>query len=190
MVQIHKTNSKDLNMKKEFSAPQIRLTRNENWYKTWNGEVLVVGNIYKVNNEFCVYAGDFKNKEDVPQVFCCYTIGDIMKVRHVKIDITQELPLRNRKKRTEDDRPIDTTSKDSDNTLMLLVKSAIQYRNITRGDFRRMYPNISDMNNILRCIEKGDILSWPRFNDLIDRMNVSYKLSVFDNETNELINET
>jgi hypothetical protein len=168
-------------MKKEFTTPKIVLKQNEKLYKTWNNEILIVGNVYKINNEFCVYAGDFKNKDDVPKNFCCYTIGDEMKVRHININIDQELPLRSRKKRVEDDRPIDTTSKETDNNLMLLIKTAIQHRNITRGDFRKLYPNISDMNNILRCIEKGENLSWARFTDLIDKLQVTYSLEIFDN---------
>jgi hypothetical protein len=171
-----------LKMKKEFITPKLVLKQNEKLYKTWNNEILIPGNVYKVNNEFCVYAGDFKNKDDVPKNFCCYTIGDEMKVRHVKTNLNQELPLRNRKRRVEDDRPIDTISKESDNTLMLLIKSSIQHKNITRGDFRRLYPNISDMNNILRCIEKGENLSWARFTDLLDKLEVTYTLEVYDDK--------
>jgi hypothetical protein len=179
------TRTKELDMKKEFEAPESNLNNDDakmKWFKTWNGEILIVGNIYKINNEFCVYAGDFKNKEEVPPLFCCYTIGDVMKVRHVKIDLNEEIPLKNRKKRSEDDRPIDTTVKDTDNTLMILIKAALQHKNITRGDFRKLYPNISDMNNILRCIEKGENFSWTRFTNMLDKLNLSYRLSIWDDD--------
>jgi hypothetical protein len=176
----------EFDMKKEFDTPKNIFDKSEKLYKTWNDEILILGNIYKINNEFCVYAGDFKNKQNVPKVSCCYTIGDEMRVRHIKTDLNQELPLRQRKKRSEDDRPIDTTVKDSDNTLMILIKSAIQYKNITRGEFRKLYPNISDMNNILRCIEKGENLSWTRFTDLVERLCITYRLSIYDND--EIIN--
>jgi hypothetical protein len=166
-------------MKEEFSAPKTNLEDKMKWCKTWNGEILVRGNVYKVGNEFCVYAGDFKSKDEVPKLFCCYTIGDDLKVRHPILNTQQELPLRERKRRTEDDRPIDTTSKDTDNNLMVLIKSALQFKNVTRGDFRRLYPNVSDMNNILRCIEKGENLSWTRFTDLAEKLNLDYDLSIF-----------
>jgi hypothetical protein len=180
-------------LKKEFTTTPVNdLNDNKKWYKTWNGEILIVGNIYKINSEFCVYAGDFKYKEEVPLTFCCFTMGDTLRVRHVKANANSEteLPLKERRKRTDDDRPIDTTSKDADNALMLFIKAALQFKNITRGDFRRLYPNLSDMNNILRCIEKGDNLSWRRFTELIDKLNVIYHLDIFDNESGVKITST
>jgi hypothetical protein len=181
---------KEFNMKKEFESPKDNLENDKNnkWYKTWNGEILIVGNIYKVGKEFCVYAGDFKTNEEAPPVFCCYTIGDEMKIRHININIEHELPLRERKRKVEDDRPIDTTIKDTDNTLMILLKTALQYKNIVRGDFRQFYPNVSDMNNILRCIEKGDNLSWARFTDLLEKLHIPYNLSIYD-EHDVIINK-
>jgi hypothetical protein len=103
-----------------------------------------------------------------------------MKVRHIKTNLNEIVPLRNRKKRSEDDRPIDTRVKDTDNTLMVLIKAALQHKNISRGDFRKIYPNISDMNNVLRCIEKGDNLSWARFNELLEKVNMTYGLEIKD----------
>jgi hypothetical protein len=169
-------------LKKEFVTPGIDIQDRQNWRKTWNGEILVFGNIYKVNNEFCVYAGDFKSIAEVPRSFCCYTIGDEMRVRHVRLDPDGELPPKERKRRVDDDRPIDTAINNIDNTLMILIKTAIKHKRITRGDFKRFYPNISDMNNILRCIEKGENLSWARFNDLIEKLNITYRLMVFDED--------
>jgi hypothetical protein len=181
----------DIMKTSQFSSPFVNLDNKKEWLKTWDGEVLIPGNIYKVRNEFCVYAGDFTTTGEVPKVFCCYTIGDQMKVRHVEVDIhnSEELPFRERRKRVDDDRPIDTTVKDTDNTLMLLIKGALQYRNITRGDFKRFYPNISEMNNILRCIEKGENLSWVRFTNLIEKLEIFYRLSIFDDK-NEIICQT
>jgi hypothetical protein len=167
-------------MKKEFITPNVVLKKNK-VHKTWNNEILIRGNVYKINNEFCVYAGDFNNKDEVPKVFCCYTIGDTMKVRRIKTDFNSSVPLRNRKRRSEDDRPIDTRVKDTDNTLMVLIKASLQHKNVSRGDFRKLYPNISDMNNVLRCIEKGDNLSWTRFNELLEKLSMTYELDVKDN---------
>jgi hypothetical protein len=174
----------DIINKTQFTSPYVDLNNKNEWLKSYKGEILIPGNVYRIQNEFCVYAGDFKSKEDVPKVFCCYTIGDLLKIRHIEVnlDLQNELPLKERRRRTDDDRPIDTTIKDTDNTLMILIKSALQYKNITRGDFKRYYPNISEMNNILRCIEKGENLSWPRFMDLIDKIGVCYTLSIDDND--------
>jgi hypothetical protein len=181
----------DTQFKKEFITPVTDLKDGSKWkwYKTWGGEILIPGNVYKVKDEFCVYAGDFNSKKEAPIAFCCYTIGDELKVRHVAIDSQVELPLKERRRKSDDDRPIDNTIKDADNTLMILIKTAVQFKNITRGDFRQLYPNLSDMNNILRCIEKGDNLSWGRFTDLIDKLNISYDLSIF-NEDDQIIHKT
>jgi hypothetical protein len=173
------------NAEKEFKSPIKSLDGNDKyrWYRTWNDEILIKGNVYKINNEFCVYAGDFRFKSEVPRVNCCYTIGDVMMIRHVKINERQELPATERRRHYEDERPIDTTIKDIDNNLMVLIKTALQAKNITRGDFKILYPNVSDMNNILRCIEKGDNLSWARFTDLVSKLGITYNLSIYsDNE--------
>jgi hypothetical protein len=171
---------KELKIKKEFTAPISDLNDGKKWYKTWNGEVLIAGNIYKINNEFCVYAGDFKSISEAPNTFCCFTIGDTIRVRHLRINSQSELPIKERHRKTDDTRPIDTTAKDTDNTLMLLIKASLQYKNINRGDFRKLYPNISDMNNILRCIESGDNLSWARFTDLIGKLDgITYGLEIY-----------
>jgi hypothetical protein len=169
-----------------FMTPNIDIDDINRWHKTWNDEILIVGNVYKINNEFCVYAGDFRSTDEVPRLFCCYTIGDMMRVRHIKLDPLAEIPLKERRRRIDDDRPIDTTVKDSDNSLMILIKVALQKNNITRGDFRVLYPNTSDMNNILRCIEKGDSLSWARFTDLLEKLKGTYRIITYDENHNEI----
>jgi hypothetical protein len=172
------------NEEREFKSPIKNLDNDDKykWYKTWNDEILIEGNIYKVNNEFCVYAGNFQSKNDVPRVNCCYTLGDVMLVRHVRINERQELPPVERRRHYDDERPIDTLIKDTDNTLMILIKTALQFKNITRGDFKTFYPNVSDMNNLLRCIEKGDNLSWARFTDLVVKLGISYRLSIYSDD--------
>jgi hypothetical protein len=173
---------KDLPKSKQFETVNPHLNDKMIWRKTWNGEILSVGNVYRVGKEFCVYAGDFDRTEDAPKVFCCYTIGDELKVRHIITNPKDEIPLEMRRKRVDDERPIDTTLKDTDNALMVFIKIALRKKKITRGDFRKLYTNVSDMNNVLRCIEKGDSLSWMRFTDLLDRLQLTYNLDVYDND--------
>lgn len=152
------------------------------WYKTYNGEVLVPGRIYNIQGKFWAYAGDFKDSKDVEMFPCCYTIGDELRIKNVvfNTNVVKERPKR--KKRTDDDRPIDLSIKDTDNSLMVLIKTALSYKKITRGDFKQMYNNDSDMNNALRCIESGDNLSWARFTDLAQRLNISYNLKIYDKD--------
>jgi hypothetical protein len=161
---------------------------NESWWlaKTYNNIPLIVGNAYNVNNEFWTYVGDFKSKEEVPNAACCYTIGDEFKIRR-SIPNTFAPKPKDKRKRNDDDRPIDTSIKDTDNTLMILIKTALLHKNITRGDFKASYTNVSDMNNALRCIENGENLSWARFIDLCQRFHIVYNLSIFDDNVDKEI---
>jgi hypothetical protein len=146
-----------------------------------NGLQLIIGNSYPFSGEFWEYVGDFDSIKDAPKRRCCYTVDNKMFVRRVLIN---ENSPKERRKRTDDSRPIDTTVKDEDNTLMVLVKQALKYRGITRGEFRKLFDNTSDMNNMLRCIECGDKLSWPRFTDMIFRLNLKYDLAVYSETEN------
>ena len=51
------------------------------WTKlTPDGEPLIVGRQYydKTDGRFWLYAGDFKSKEEVPLIYCYYTIGECL----------------------------------------------------------------------------------------------------------------
>lgn len=149
------------------------------WVKSFKGEALITGCSYNVNGEFLVYAGDFKSTDEVPRTICCYTIGDEMHCRHVIPNFASPEKI-NRRKRSDDDRPIDTNIKDTDNTLMVMIKTGFKQKGITRGDFKEKYTSDSDMNNALRCIENGDNLSWARFTDLCQRFSMYYDLCLYD----------
>lgn len=156
------------------------------WDKTYMGEPLIKGYVYKINGEFWTYAGDFNSANEVPVAMCCYTIGDELRVRRA---IPRVTPGTNRSKRNrvDDGRPIDTGIKDNDNSLMILTKTALRKKGITRGQFKSVYSNDSDMNNALRTIENGDNLSWARFVDFCQRFNFYYDLKLYD--TSEVIEE-
>jgi hypothetical protein len=142
-----------------------------------NGIELVVNDSYPFCGEFWDYLGDFESITNVPKRRGCYTVENKMFVRKI---LTNENSPKDKRKRSDDARPIDTSIKDDDNTLMILIKKALQYRNITRGDFRKLFDNTSDMNNMLRCIECGDKLSWSRFTDMMYRLNLKYDLLVYE----------
>lgn len=87
-----------------------------------------------------------------------------------------------KRKRADDDRPINTEITDEDNLLMAMMKSALRQKEVTRGDFKQLYENDSDMNNSLRAIEQGGNLSWGRFQDLTSRMKINYDLQLYDKD--------
>ena len=89
-----------------------------------------------------------------------------------------------KRRRVDDNRPIMTDIKDEDNQLMALAKTVLREKEVTRGDFKELYDNDSDMNNSLRSVESSGNLSWSRFTDICDRMGVSYEITLKDKDGN------
>ena len=155
-------------------------------YKTYKGRPLIVGNPYKVEDSWYIYMGDFVNETLVPNVVCCYTIGDGFYIRSSTPDFNRPI-MPQRRRRADDDVKIKAPIKDTDNTLMVLIKTLIDKKNITRGDFKELYTNVSDMNNVLRCIISDENLSWARFTDLCDKLDVQYDMTIRDKNGDEII---
>lgn len=154
------------------------------WNKTTpSGEPFIVGNSYYFKNSFWVYLGDFKSQLDVPNVQGCYTLGDEILIRSY-IKVVPMIKEKVKRRRVDDNRPIMTDIKDDDNQLMTLAKTLLQEKEVTRGDFKELYDNDSDMNNSLRCVECGGNLSWSRFTDICDRMGISYDITLRDKDGN------
>lgn len=145
--------------------------------KCYNGIPLISGNSYNIRGEFWEYEGLFDNVADVPNKRCCYTVGNAL---YVKRRIENFSKPKERRKRADDERDIDTSIKENDNTLMVLTKQSIKNKKVTRGDFRKMFESTSDMNNMLRQIEVGDNLSWSRFTEMLDKLNLKYYLTVYE----------
>ena len=150
------------------------------WIKSWNGNMLIVGQVYQVNGNFYTYAGDFQKMEDVPRMICCFTIGDEFRVRHSVPNFNVPVQKVIRRNRPDDDNPINTDIKDTDNSLMVMIKTGLKHKGVTRGDFKNSYDKDSDMHNALWRIENEDKLSWDRFTDLCRRFGLHYSLSLYD----------
>jgi len=154
------------------------------WNKTTpSGEPFIVGNSYYFKNNFWVYLGDFKSPLDVPNVHGCYTLGDEIHIRS-SIKVVPMIKEKVKRRRVDDNRPIMTDIKDEDNQLMALAKTVLREKEVTRGDFKELYDNDSDMNNSLRSVESSGNLSWSRFTDICDRMGVSYEITLKDKDGN------
>ena len=160
------------------------------WTKlTPDGEPLIIGRQYynKDDGRFWIYVGDFKSKDDVPNVYCYFTIGEcLFKRSTIKVD---DMPNKEKvhRKRADDSRPIFTDISDEDNTLMVRAKTVLFEKEITRGDFKEMYDNDSDMNNSLRSVENGGNLSWARFTDIMDKTNVDIEIITRDRSTGKIL---
>jgi hypothetical protein len=141
---------------------------------------VIVGNLYELKGSLYEYVGEFMHTKDpaIPHKRCCYSIGDKM-YRHTIEYVAREPPKPDKKRRDADDRPIDTTVRDSDNTLMVLAKQVIKGEDITHNEFKELFESPSDFNNFLRQIERCDNLSFNRFTELLDRLGLEYDLNVY-----------
>ena len=165
---------------------ETNLNNNGNiWTKTTpDGKPLIRGNSYFFVGQWWTYAGDFQNVEQVPNWRCCYTIGNQIKIR-------RGIPMPNmptkekiKRKRADDSRPINTDINDEDNPLLVMTKEALSKKSITRGTFKSLYDNDSDMNNCLRHIETQNTLSWSRFTDISERLGLDYSVTLKDKNGN------
>ncbi len=156
------------------------------WTKTTpDGQPLIRVKAYYFVGQWWVYIGDFVSKDQVPNMNCCYTIGN-------QINIRRGIPMPSlpakekiKRKRADDSRPINTDINDDDNPLLVMTKEALAKNGITRGRFKEMYPgNDSDMNNCLRHIETQNTLSWSRFTDVAERMGLDYSVTLKDKNGN------
>lgn len=155
------------------------------WIKTTpDGQPLIRGKSYFFEGQWWVYIGDVKSSEEVPNIYCCYTIGNQIKIHRGITQMTAIPKEKIKRKRADDGRLINTDISDQDSPLMVLMKTALQKKGITREKFKELYntpyDNDSDMNNSLRQIETQNNLSWARFTDLSERLGLDYSLNLYD----------
>ena len=153
------------------------------WGKKWNDQALIYDTEINVNGRFYKYVGDFTSTTEVPRTICCYTIGDEFHTRNIIPNLNVPAPKIARRSRPDDTELIKTDIKDTDNSLMVMMKTALAHKKVTKGIFKAAYDNDSDMHNALFCIEKGDNLSWARFTDMCRRFGLYYSLCVYDDDT-------
>ena len=129
-----------------------------------------------LRNEYYMYAGPFKNVNEVPAHRCAYTIGSYLIHRNRK-EAPMDAP-KSHKKREDNSRPLNVEIKSEDNELMVLIKEVL--RGTTVAEFKSLFDNVTEMNNMRRAIEYGDQgnLSWNRFKDMLERLAVEYTLEL------------
>lgn len=149
------------------------------WVKTTpDGKPLIVGQNYCFVGQWWVYAGDFENSNQVPNINCCYTIGNQIKIRRGIPMGTPPVKEKVKRVRKDDSRPINTDITDQDSPLLIMMKEALAKEGITKQTFKSFYDNDSDFNNCLRHIETQNTLSWGRFDDLRDRMDLECEVTL------------
>jgi len=149
------------------------------WIKTTpDGKPLIVGQNYCFVGQWWVYAGDFESSDQVPNINCCYTIGNQIKIRRGIPMGTPQVREKIKRVRKDDSRPINTDISDQDGPLLIMMKEALAKEGVTKKRFKDFYESDSDFNNCLRHIETQNTLSWSRFDDLRDRMGLECEVTL------------
>ena len=132
---------------------------------------LVCGDMIRIENSYYKFIGRVNSIESIPisNVNCVYLLGDKLCRRKVNLKALETAMKKKTKISQGDEKLIDTTIRNNDNDLMILIKNVLKIKKITRDDFSKMFDNVSEMNNIRRQIEKenGGPLSWNKWNLLM-----------------------
>ena len=139
---------------------------------------LVPGNYYLFNSSYYLYKGVFDSIDDVPKIRCLFVVGGKLYKRTID---TTAIETQGRKKRVVDNsRLIDTTIRDEDNELMVITKQLLSENGVTIDQFKQLFDNVSDMNNMRRAIECGGQgnFSWNRFIQMTEKLGYTHRLTV------------
>jgi len=160
-----------------------------------NGKIILIpGEYYELGyaKEYYMYAGVFESIEDVPKTSCLYVIGNKLYKRKLNMDYINKMKVTKKKNVVKPEgRMLDVTIKDDDDELMVIIKKLLELNNITIDKFKEMFDDVSEMNNMRRAIEcaNNGSLSWKRFRQMLDKLGLKYKLTIYakedDFDTNE-----
>lgn len=139
---------------------------------------LVPGNYYLFNSSYYLYKGVFETKDDVPHIRCLFVVGGRLYKRVIETKITEDMTRK--RKSIDNSRLIDTTIRDEDNELMVITKELLSQNRVTIDQFKSLFDNVSDMNNMRRAIECGGQgnFSWNRFVQMTEKLGYNHRLSV------------
>lgn len=139
---------------------------------------LVPGNYYLFNSSYYLYKGVFETKDDVPHIRCLFVVGGRLYKRVIETKITEDVTRK--RKSVDNSRLIDTTIRDEDNELMVITKELLSQNRVTIDQFKSLFDNVSDMNNMRRAIECGGQgnFSWNRFVQMTEKLGYNHRLSV------------
>jgi len=143
-------------------------------------KVLEPGKYYSMDNgsAYYLYAGVFQDVKEVPPHPCLFVVGNRLYRR--KLNPTYAHRKKRKKKVTDNSRLLDATIRDEDNDLMVIIKQLLAENMVTTDQFKSLFDNVSDMNNMRRAIECGGQgnFSWNRFKQMIEKLNYVYRLNI------------
>lgn len=142
-----------------------------------------------INGVYYIFLGIFDNERDVPNVTCIYIINNIIKTRYINRPHISKIKNPNIKQPADietlgDEQLLKLSINAEDDELMVIMKSILIKKEITIGQFKKMYgdDNKTDLNNDKSRLENKNTLSWGKFKLLLNKLGLDYDLIIYDNE--------
>ena len=134
-------------------------------------------------NGFYKYIGQVKTIHEVPNSNCLYSMDGLLYIRRVDLErLNRMKDIEKPVKEVDDSDELDLEVKPGDDSTLIIIKEL--YKGFTKNQFRKLFDNDSDMNNMRRAIEKSPNgqLSLNRFKVLLNKLGLKYKIYVFEDD--------
>lgn len=154
-----------------------------------NEVIISKGDYIRQGSRYYKYIGDVTAIAEVPQSDCMYSIDGLLYIRRVDYDRLQRMKCKAEPiKEVDDSDELDLEVKPGDDSTLIIAKELL--RGFTKNQFRKLFDNDSDMNNVRRAIEKSPNgqLSLNRFRSILEKLGLKYKIIVYEDE-NSTVNE-
>ena len=132
---------------------------------------------------FYKYIGQVKTIHEVPASNCLYSLDGLLYIRRVDLErLNRMKDIEKPTKEIDDSDELDLDVKPGDDSTLIIIKEL--YKGFTKNQFRKLFDNDSDMNNMRRAIEKSPNgqLSLNRFKVLLNKLGLKYKIYVFEDD--------
>lgn len=149
-----------------------------------NEIILQKGEYFRLNSRYYKYIGNVSCLNEVPESDCLYTIDGLLYIRRVDYDRLRAMKCKAEPvKEIDDSDELDLEVKPGDNSTLIIVKELL--RGFTKNNFRKLFDNDSDMNNVRRAIEKSSNgkLSLDRFQSILQKLGLKYKIIVYEDDS-------
>lgn len=141
------------------------------------GSRLLIGEGDYVNcgGKYYKYVGEFRSTEDVPNMDCIYRIGMEIYLRQVSLrEIESDGVVKQKKDDTSG--KLNIKIHPSDNELMIIIKELL--KDYSKNDFKNLFDNTTEANNMKRVIEETNELTWKRFTLILELLGLKHRLSI------------
>jgi hypothetical protein len=152
-----------------------------------NEILLSKGDYLKVQNGFYKYMGHFNSIKEVPNEVGLYSIGYDLFLRRTDLRRLERMKAVARPvKEVDTSDKLDLVVRPGDESTLIIIKELL--KGFTKNQFKMLFDNDSDMNNIRRTIEKSENgrLTLKCFSTILEKLGLKYKIFVYyDDESFE-----